>query len=82
MSGHRHSGLDLIAQVTRIWFDWRGARLEPVGGEVEEAPVAPIAGRQEEDQEQERAIKARPVEEVGADEEEEYECGRGICRYK
>jgi hypothetical protein len=54
------------------------SRLEPVAAEVEEAVVGPVAGRSKEDQEQEGAVDARSVEEVGADEEEEDEYGRGV----
>jgi hypothetical protein len=38
-----------------------------------------VAGRCEEDEQQEGAVDARPVQEVGADEEEEDKDGRGIC---
>lgn len=55
-----------------------GARAEPVATEVEEAPIGPVARREEEDEEEYRAVDARLVEEVGAHEEEEYEGGRGV----
>jgi hypothetical protein len=46
----------------------RGPRLEPVGAEVEE--------REDEDGEQQRAVDAGPVQEVGGgDEEEEVDGG-------
>jgi hypothetical protein len=54
--------------------------LEPVAAEVEEAAVGPVARGQEEDQQQEAAVDAGAVEEVGADEEEEYEGRRGVGR--
>jgi hypothetical protein len=57
-----------------------GPGLEPVAGKVEEAAVGPVAGGQEENQEKEGAVDAGPVEEVCADEEEEYEGGRGVGR--
>ena len=57
-----------------------GPRLEPVAAEVEEAPVGPVAAREEEDEQQERAVDARPVEEVCAHEEEEDEGRRGVGR--
>lgn len=53
--------------------------LEPVAAEVEEAAVGPVAGREEEDEQEDGAVDAGPVEEVGADEEEEDEGGRGVC---
>lgn len=37
-----------------------------------------MAGGSEEDEEEERAVDAWPVQEVCADEEEEYEDGRGV----
>ena len=58
----------------------RRPRLEPVAGEVEEASVGPVARGQEENEEEKRAVDARPVEEVCANEEEEYEGGRGVGR--
>lgn len=57
-----------------------GLRLEPVAAEVEEAAVGPVARGQEEDEQQDRAVDAGPVEEVGADEEEEDEGRRGVGR--
>lgn len=54
--------------------------MEPVTREVEEAPVGPVTGREEEDKQEERAVDAWPVEEVGADEEQEDEGRRGIGR--
>jgi hypothetical protein len=56
--------------------------LKPVAAEVEETSVGPVAGGQEEDEEEERAVEARPVEEIGAQKEEEYEGRRCICRDK
>lgn len=53
--------------------------LEPVAAEVEEAAVGPVAGRQEEDEQEDGAVDAGAVEEVGADEEKEDEGGRGVC---
>lgn len=41
------------------------ARFEPVAVEVEEAVIGPVAGGQEEDEEQDGAVDARSVEEVG-----------------
>jgi hypothetical protein len=52
-------------------------RLEPITAEIEEALIRPVAGRGEEE---EGAVDARPVEEVGADEEEEDEDWGGVCR--
>ena len=54
------------------------SRLEPVTAKVEEALVGPVARSQEEDQEKDGAVDAGSVEEVGADEEEEDEGGRGV----
>lgn len=53
-------------------------RLEPVAADVEEAVIGPVAGRGEEDQQQKGAVHARPVEKVGADEEEEDKDRRGV----
>lgn len=55
-------------------------RLEPVAAEVEDAPVGPVAGCQEEDEEEERAVEARSVEKIGAEEEEENETRRCVGR--
>lgn len=57
-----------------------GSRLEPVAAKVEEASVGPVARGQEEDEEEDGAVEAWSVEEVGADEEEEDEGGRGVGR--
>ena len=56
--------------------------LEPVTAEVEEASVGPVTRRQEQDEEQDRAVDAGAVEEVGADEEEEDEGRRGVGWYE
>lgn len=58
----------------------RRAGLEPVAAEVEEASVGPVTRGEEEDEKQEAAVDAGSVEEVGADEEEEDEGGRGVGR--
>lgn len=55
---------------------------EPVGAEVKEAPVGPAARGAEEDKEEDGAVDAGPIEEVGADEEQEYKGGGGVCRYE
>ncbi len=55
-------------------------RLEPVAAQVEEAVVGPVARREEEDEEQHGAVDARPVEEVGRQEEEHDEGRRRIGR--
>ena len=52
------------------------ARLEPVSVQIEEALFRPVAGGDEENQEEERAVYARPVEEVGQDKEGEDEAVR------
>lgn len=52
------------------------AWFEPVSAKVEEAVVGPVTGRQEQDEEQDGAVDAGSVEEVGRDEEEDDE-GRG-----
>lgn len=54
------------------------ARLEPVAAQVEEAAVGPVARGHKEDEEEEGAVDAGSIEEVGADEEEEDEGGRGV----
>lgn len=54
--------------------------LEPVAAEVEEAAVGPVARGEEEDEQEDGAVDAGAIEEVGADEEEEDEGGRGVCR--
>ena len=54
--------------------------MEPVTAEVEEAAIRPVTGGQEEDQEEKAAIYAWPVEEIGADKEEEDK-GRGGIRW-
>ena len=59
-----------------------GSWEEPVTGEVEEASVRPVARGDEQDQQQEGAVDAWPVEEIGADEEQEYEGWGGVCRDK
>ena len=41
------------------------ARLEPVAVNVEEALVGPVARGNEENEEEDRAVDAGPVEEVG-----------------
>lgn len=53
-----------------------------MAAKVDEAVVGPVAAGGEEDDEQERAVHARPVDEVGADEKGEDECGRGVGRDK
>jgi hypothetical protein len=73
----QRTGLILKTRVQRRGLG-RQARLKPVAAEVEEAVVGPVARRGEQDQQQERAVHARPVEEVGAEEEEEDEDGRGV----
>lgn len=60
--------------------DGSGPGLEPVAAEVEEAPIGPVARGHEQDQQQEGAVDAGPVEEVGAHEEEEDEGRRGVGR--
>lgn len=50
-------------------------RFEPVAVEVEEAVVGPVAGREEEDEEQHGAVHAGSVQEVGRDEEGQDEEG-------
>lgn len=55
-------------------------REEPVALEVEEAPVGPVARREEQDEQEDGAVHAGPVEEVGAHEEEEDEGRRGVGR--
>jgi hypothetical protein len=55
---------------------------EPVPAKVEEAAVGPVARRQEEYEEQERAVGAWSAVEVGAEEEEEDEGGRCVGRDK
>lgn len=54
-------------------FGDRGPGLEPVGGEVEEAVVGPVARGEEEDHEEEAAVDAGAGEEEGTSEEEEDE---------
>jgi hypothetical protein len=54
--------------------------LKPVTAEVEETLVGPIAARQEENKQQERAVDTWAVEEVGAEEEEEDKGWRGVGR--
>lgn len=56
--------------------------LEPVARKVKEAMVRPVARRQEEYEEQNRAIDAWAVEKVGAEEEEKDEDGRCAGWYK
>lgn len=56
----------------------RRSRHEPVTAKVEETSVGPVARGHEEDYEQDAAVDAGAVEEVGADEEEEDEGGRGV----
>lgn len=63
----------------RVVRDWR-ARPEPVGAEVEEAPVRPVARRAEENEQEDGAVDARSVEEIRADEEEEDEGGGSVGR--
>jgi len=41
-----------------------------------------VAGAGEENEEEKGAVDAGPVQEVGADEEEEDEYRRGICGYE
>ncbi|KAG4295110.1 hypothetical protein FPRO06_01694 [Fusarium proliferatum] len=55
-------------------------REEPVTAKVEEASVGPVARSQEENKEEDGAVHAWPIEEVGADKEEKYESRRGVGR--
>jgi hypothetical protein len=57
-----------------------GPGLEPVAAEVEETAVGPVAGGEEENEEEYGAVDAGPVEKVCADEEEEDEGGGGVGR--
>jgi hypothetical protein len=59
-----------------------GSWLKPVAVEVEETMVGPMTGGREEDNEEEGAVYAWPVEEVCAYEKEEDEYRRGIGGYK
>ncbi len=52
--------------------------LKPVALEVEEAVVRPVAGRGEEDDKQEGAVHAWPVEEVCTYKKEADEYRRGV----
>lgn len=56
----------------------RDPRGEPVAAELEEAAVGPVARGDEEDEQEDGAVDARPVQEVRADEEEEYEGRRRV----
>ena len=51
--------------------------LEPVTVEVKEALVGPVAGGDEEDEEKDRAVDARAIEEVGEEEEGDDESRKG-----
>ncbi|KAG4266419.1 hypothetical protein FPRO03_01703 [Fusarium proliferatum] len=55
-------------------------REEPVTAKVEEASVGPVARSQEENKEEDGAVNAWSIEEVGADKEEKYESRRGVGR--
>lgn len=63
--------------IRRAW-----TREEPVATKVEEATVGPVARGQEQDEEENGAVYAGSVEEVGADEEEKDEGWRGVGRYE
>ncbi len=51
-------------------------RLEPVAVDVEEALIGPVAGGDEEDQEEDGAVDAWPIEEVGEHEKGDDESSR------
>lgn len=53
-------------------------RGEPVAAELEETAVGPVARRDEEDEQQDRAVDAGSVQKVRAHEEQKYEGRRGI----
>lgn len=69
-----------VRGIVRVVVGRGGTRRKPVAAEVEEAAVGPVARGHEEDEEQHRAVHARPVEEVCTNKEEEDESGRGVGR--
>lgn len=83
----RHSAVEILGRPLppgsgQVHMAPRGPRLEPVASKVEEATVGPVARRQEEYEQEDGAVEAWPVQEVGADEKEEDESRRGVCRYE
>ncbi|KAK1460449.1 hypothetical protein CCUS01_08967 [Colletotrichum cuscutae] len=74
-----HGGVEAGVRIELGERKRRGrAGLEPVTAKVEKAAVGPVARGEEEDQQQKAAVDAGPVEEIGADEEEEDEGRRGV----